>query len=762
MAVDSTYEYSGYLSTVLFKPDRASRDAVEAIVFGPEDLAKWRAEDFPFAIECREVPVRKSATGDGVHIEGDFRNVLNIESLSKDDPRYWVALSTVGLQDPRLPIDTERYPIIEVTYRCTSEQAHPCWLWSYTQGSHFGAMPKSQQWHTVAHNMTYFGFPKQIENVVLRLYSATRSIESMEIAEVRFRAMTSEEREATEKSLEILEPRKAPRHFDVLEDFMPLGVYMDADSAKRLARMLGISPAEYWEFALEDIAMQHHNAVALANADRLSPEEWKDLLSRFEAHNVKVLVRHEYPVGGSAEEQERHLAERIRPFADSEAIFARTFSGEPIEKDFQSLLEAKERIEEADPNHPVAIVARYPNAYPLFAPFFSASGIGHFTTRRPWDMGKTVRCHEPLARPQQFWAAAPAFMYPTQTPEWSTCPEMRLMVNLSFANGARGWFAYAYHNDPVWLRGMVQRTLTGPFLTFSDLWLELAQRMKRISALAPLFLQARAEDGLEDWFTSGVTTDTTTGPAENLSPMDQFHLRGPDFSLYLTVSNNTRGMTSVNIDIPDDVGQGRELIDLSNYLTTMQWEPLIRKRHLEMFPGQSHIVLVTESGTSELWRDQIAERLIRSDLKRVDRYFALAKAYGLKVGAIENRLNAVRKNLAPESLGEVHLAKDDLVDLIYADSAIYNAQSILLEASAAICGCDGGLCRLMVAGKRETAERIGQDALPLARELMRLRVEFEDGNGARILDSCKDLQKRATRLLARIRGEYPRQRYDAT
>ena len=74
------------------------------------------------------------------------------------------------------------------------------------------------------------------------------------------------------------------------------------------------------------------------------------------------------------------------------------------------------------------------------------------------------------------------------------------MLNLAIANGARGWFSYSYHNDPLWEQGRVQRTLTGPFLGFSDLWSELSRRLRYAHALAPLLLQTSIEESMDDWF----------------------------------------------------------------------------------------------------------------------------------------------------------------------------------------------------------------------------------------------------------------------
>ncbi len=753
-SMKSTYEYSGFLSTVLDKPDPALSKSKRGITFTAEDLAGWKTEDFPNAIEWRQAPVRKKVTEEGVELEGDFRAVTNIDGLSENDPRYWVPLSTIGIDDDRLPINTKKYPIIEITYRCTSEMAHPTWMWSYNKGSHFGALPKAGEWHTVARNVQHFGFPSEVENIVLRLYSATRSMETMEIAQVRFRPMSKLEKDATRKSLELLESHRPPQKFDVLDEFMPIGIYMDAVTSKRLADMLGISAGEYWELVLEDVLRRHHNAIALSNVDQLNKSEMKDLLKRLEAHDVKLVPRHDYPVGASKKDQKAAIEKNITPWKDSPAIFARTFSGEPIENNFGDVLAAKEMIEKADPKHPVAIVARYPNAYPMFAPFFAASGVGHFTSRQPWDIGEMVRTHLPVNTGQQFWVAAPAFMYPTQTPEWSTCPQMRLMVNQSFANGARGWFTYSYHNDPVWVRGRVQRTLTGPFLTFSDLWLELMQRMKRISALAPLFLQSEPEEYKDDWFTQGIRSDSAHIPAPGIPSISQFHQRGPDFSLYTTVSNNTRDMTSVNINIPKNAAANLEIYDLTEYITSHQWRPMERKRHMEMFPGQSQVLLVAEPERCNHWRDIIASRLIQIDLRKLRFHLELAHVYGLDYGPIESRFDRVRDTLKPEDLPVVHRAKDELINLIYDSPAIREAQSKMLEASSLLCACDGALCRLIAMGKRGRAEILGIEVLPLAKEITHMRLELNAGNADKAVKNVDDLIERAQKIVAKIRSLY--------
>ena len=109
------YEYLGYLSTILFKPDSQLRKSLDSISFTGEDLAKWKTDDLRHATEWQKIPARRTITQEGVHLEGDFRSVRSIDSLSPNDPRYWVPISSLSTNDDRFPIDTSKYPIIEVS-----------------------------------------------------------------------------------------------------------------------------------------------------------------------------------------------------------------------------------------------------------------------------------------------------------------------------------------------------------------------------------------------------------------------------------------------------------------------------------------------------------------------------------------------------------------------------------------------------------------------------------------------------------------------
>lgn len=750
----SDYEYLGYLETILPAPDPAARDNADAIVYTAEDLATWSLEDLEYTVEWRNIPARKLQTETGIQLEGHFDRVASIDSLSSDDPRHWVPLTSVDLTGGQFPVDTTRYPIIEVTYRCTSEHAHPVWMWTYDGGSHFGALPKTTEWKTVAKNLQHFGFPKCIDNLIFRLYSSSRTTESFEIQSVRFRAMTEIEQEALDTNQIILKESVQADTFPVLDDFLPLGVYMDADTSKRLASSLGISTDEYWDFVMEDLVTHDHNSIALSHVDELSADEWSSLLQKCDENGIKLLARHEFPIHGTKKEMKEAIQKSIKPYANSDAIFCRGFSGEPAEEDFQKILQAKTMIEAADPNHPVSLIARYPNAYGLFAPYFQASGVGHFQTKRPWDAGHMVRSHVPLGNAQQFWVAAPAFMYPTQTPEWSSSPEMRLMLNLSFANGARGWFSYSYHNDPLWVQGRVQRTLTGPFLGFSDLWEELGHRMRYAHTLAPLLLNATIEESMDDWFVDGVSTDTESVPAPGVPPISHFHLRGDDYSLYFTINNNIRDMASVDIDIPKDAAPGMEMYDVSEFIASQSWKPMQRTRHDEMFPGKETVILVASPERCAQWHDVMAQRIIQIDRAKLKYSLDLARAYQLPFSPIENTLEGIGDGSHPETIGIVHQARGDLIDLLQREPNYAQLNTTLYHIRSAMCGCDGALYRLMQMGKNDLARSIGSELLPMAAESTQMRLELKRGNAAAHLESAENLKQLALATLDRIRAHY--------
>ncbi len=746
------YTYSGRLRALLAEPDPAAVDVTDAVTFTASDLEHWRFKDLFSEREWRHCPMRLKASDEGLRIEGRFNDVRQIDNLTPDDPSFWVPLSSIDGGDPRFPVDLSRYPILEIRYRCTSANARPAWFVTYPGGTWFDWLPPTQDWRTVACSLQHFGFPTSVTNMVLRLYSVSRTTESMDVAWVRFRAATEKEGVACRTGEAVLDEQGPPPKYPILDEFMPFGCYMDAGSSKRLAAMLGISLTEYWTLVLEDIARHHHNTIALEGIDRLTQEEWGDLLKMATQYEVRFFAIHNIPLDSPFAYRREFVQTHIQPHIDSPAIFAWAIHDEPPEDGFQFMLEARSLVEDADPNHPLAVVSRNPNGHVLYGRHFAAAGIANYTSHEPWQAGEIVRAHLPNARGQQLWFVAPGFVYATDTPEWHSCPEMRLTINLALANGARGWFTFAYHNDPIWIRGSCQRSLTGPFLTFSDLWQELGQRVENFHSLSPLFLAARAGAPPEDWFVLRSVAHTNSQLPEGIGPTGLFRLAGDDFDLYSIVSNDIREMTTVNVDTSSPARSGLVAYDLADYTRTRRWEPMPDRRHLEMFPGQKHVILVAKPAVAEHWRATIAQRLIHSDRRALAFDLALARAYNLDTSDIEWRLSGIGDGGDPKALESIRHARDILLDIVYDAPSLYESNSEIVSISAAICACDGSLCRLLSQGKSEQARQMGFKVIPLAREMSHLRLELHMGKGREILEHCKALSRRTLETLHEIRG----------
>jgi len=746
------YEYSGYLRTVLDAPDPGVRDALPQVRFGPDDLAQWSLKDLPSDLEWQHIPANFRRTEAGVHLEGRFNAVHQIDNLSADDPSFWVALSSLGWSDERFPVDVSQYSIAEITYRCTSPNARPAWVSTYSGGFQFDGLPPTQEWRTMARSVQPFGFPPRVNAVILRLYSTVRGVESFEVESVRFRAMSLIEVEACRARDVRLEPHAKPRSYPLLDTFLPFGCQMDAGSSKRLAAMLGVSFEEYWALTLEDLVKHYHNCIALEKTDRLTSEEWRGLLDLAASYGIKFFPIHELPADSPHAYCQEFIANHVKPHAASSAVLAWSLHHKAPEHAFKDVLHARTLIEDADPNHPMAVIERNTNAAALFAPFLPVVGIEHFRSHVPWEVSELVQMHLPLCSGQQLWVVAPGFVYATDTPEWHSCPEMRMMVSHALANGARGWFTFAYHNDPIWVRGSCQRSLTGPFLTFSDLWSELGQRVEHWSALAPLLLGARPEPALDPWFGVHSIARANAQIPEGFPPASVTRLRADDYDLYCLVSNDVREMTTVHIDVDSAAIQGFEFYDVTDYVRMRQWTPMERRRHLEMFPGQMHMVLAAKPEVCTRLRDSIAEGLVENDRRVLFFDLALTQVYGIRTTDIEKMIEDVQHHSGHEALSTMQHVREALLNLVYSSPVIYEPRSKIIEASAAVCACDGSLCRLLGRGKVEQARQWGFKVVPLAREFTNLRLELRRGRGAAILDQCNDLAQRALNLLAEIRA----------
>ncbi len=748
-----SYEYAGVLKRLLPSPDPAERDGLESVVFSAADLREWTARDMRKEHEWDKIPTSHTVTPGGIRIQGRFDDLRQMDSLSPDDPQFWAPLGSIGVKSGPFPIDVTKYPIAEITYLCNTPNAHPAWVWVYPTGYYLNHLPRARRQMTVAQHVSHMGFPTQIDAVVLRLYSSARSTESMEVQSIRFRVMTPSEAQAIQHADRILWESAKPPRYQVLEDFMPLGTVMNAETARRMTEMLGIRSSEYWELAFTDMVRYHHNCVALESGDRMSPAEWEEMLDWAQRTGLRVLPIYDFPNSPDLAGMTEFIEERITPYANSSSVLGWCLSASPDPADLDDLLRAKTLIEQADRKHPVAVFAGHPGPYAHFAPHFAASGTSHYLSHGPHEFGEMARTHAALCKGQQMWVVAPGFIHATGWPDWNGCAEMRLMANLAIAGGARGWFTYAYHNDPIWVSGSLQRSLTGPFLAFSDLWLELDKRIERLNALAPLFLNAIPEQLPDNWYISSLQTSEHTQLPEGVQAISAFRMRGLDYDLYILINNDTRGPASINITIPAEALHGLEVYDLSDFIQVKTWIPMNLERHLEMFPGQARAILVAPADTCALWRDEIARIMIQSGRQMLNFNLRFAHSYGLSTSFIDDLARRAERGADPLSdLCLMDTAVDKLVDLLYETPALAEPRSRISEVQAAICACDGALCRMMMRGKVDRAHEFGLSVLPLARELTHLRLELRQGRGAELASQGDALIKKALELLAQIRA----------
>jgi hypothetical protein len=746
------YAYTGYLQTILRTPDAKARDSLKHIEFSADEIAVWTTKDLENLKQWNNIPVSAELNESVVKLTGRFGDIQRMDALKDDDPNYWVALGSLHTNDPRFSVDTAQYSIAEITYRCATPNAWPAWVWTYPGGLHLDMLPRTDEWTTLARLIPHFGFPEQIDALVLRLYATTRTNESVEIHSIRFREMSSSEREACDHDKTQLEAVSAPKQYPVLDDFLPLGVSMDATTAKNNAESLGVELRDYWRLALEDIVTHHHNCIALDNVHDLSEAEWNAILTQIYEFDLRVVPSIRLPLDSSPAEIQATVDKHVTPHVHSSSILAWNIWEEPPENRFRQILDAKAMVEKIDPNHPVTLMTRHPSEFPLYAPFFSVSGVKHFSSHSPWDMADIVRRHSPLRGGQQFWVTAPTFTYGTGLPEWNTCSELRLMLNLSFANGARGWFSHAFHNDPVWGRGSVERTLTGPFLAFSDLWLELDRRMEMINALSPLLLQCDPRPLPDEWFVTSTEGQDITGLPAGVSPASSYRLSGPGYNMYMVVSNDVLGMSSINFEVPRKKLLGMQMYDITDFIRSRKWEPMDLSRHLEMFPGQAQVFVVAHEEVCTNIRDRIVQRLVEDDRHLLEFNLQLARTYNLDIAGAESLIKNADNDQPLAALSHMDEARDGLVNAIYAAPSIQETRSTIIETSAVLCACDGILCRLMAQGRKEEAHDYGDRVSVLARQVTGLRVELRAGKGKEILAASKGVLRRAVAELEKLRS----------
>ena len=738
----TSYEYAGYMQNLIPTPESGGNESVPEVLFQAQDLALWQIRDRMQGEQTPRIPAYRVRQGNVVKFSGRFDEVKRIDTAPTDQPMHWVSLSSYGWKDDRFPIDALRYPILEVTYRCTGDGLYPKLAWTYPGGMHLVDLPTSPQWRTIARRIPWSGFPGTIDSVTIRLYSTVRATQMMEIQSIRFRESNSLEQETLSVEDQNLRQMGLPPRHEVLETWMPVGVCMDAATSRRLAEMLGVTLGEYWALALEDIVKRHHNCIAIDNISQLTPGEWDILLQGAQAMNIKLAVSLDLPDHGDLDDWLESVEAYVRPGAMSGAVHAWTYRGDPPENRFRDFLAVRDAIAQTDPSHPFCLIARSMGLLPLFSSHLAVSGIHYSFSRDPWALGRIVRTHASLAKDSRFWVEAPAHVAAGGVMEWCTSPEIRLMANTSFANGARGWFAAYYHNDPTWLGGSCEQSLTGAFLGFSDLWSELDICMERFIAIAPMLLHARPARLPAGTYVESISSHENAQLPVDMEATSLYRLKGGDYSFFILVSNDIRGMTSVNAHIPQRALKGTELYDLTDFFRTRTWTPMELDRHVEMFPGQARIILAAKPLVCAYWRNAIAWYLAEDDRRQLAFNMDLASAYGLNTSPVEETMRGIRQGDDLHNLQLMDKASDMLINLLYAEPTLSEARGKLTEALAAIGAADAVLSRLVVLGKADIAHEWGTRVIPLGREITHLRLELRRGRSAEIVSHCADIAAR--------------------
>src|SRR5690606_35822550 len=109
--------------------------------------------------------------------------------------------------------------------------------------------------------------------------------------------------------------------------------------------------------------------------------------------------------------------------------------------------------------------------------------------------------------------------------------------------------------------------------------------------LTPLLLACKPEGSLKKWYVTTITSETDTVFPDEIGPVGVFRMRNDNFQLIFVVNNDVAKMAGFNLHIPSNALTGQEIYDFSDFIASNSWQPMERKRHLEMFPGQMKVLM---------------------------------------------------------------------------------------------------------------------------------------------------------------------------
>jgi len=733
-----------HLRTNLNRPPESS---IERVRFDVDALKDWQVGDDPAEPEWKAVHGKVSHREDAIRISAYFENTRRIDIIDRNEPRFWFAVSSPA--DPPLSVDVSRYAVLEVEARNENLRGQFKVACFYPGGEFLFTLPIDHDWHTFG-MLVGPRFPREVTALSLRCYGAWRETGTVDVRSVGFRVLEEEEaRQLGRLDVLCANPPVADAPPALPDGFFPFGVFLDAEASARLGDIMDISFHDYWRLALEDIARHHHNCVVLEHAEKMGPELGAQLLEQARGYDIRLIPSFSSPPDPDAPEAQAQVEHLTGAFRNHPNIAAWACGRLPEDNVCAWWQGLQKLFRDLRVTQPLLCCAEHPGnvemlsrSTPVFWFHFFKSGI-------PWEASQAVATHERQKGHRALWFTAPAFTRASGAPEWYTCPAMRLMLNLALANGVDGWFTHAYHHVPSWLQGNLERSLTGPFQTFSDLWTELGNRLERLTSLAPVFQAVRPVDSPPVGFSHEAVKHAQSALDVSIPPVSVFWLAGDDILLCHVVNNDLMQVTSVTLHFPTDFGPDTVVYDLTYFVRNRVWNPVRSPRRLEMFPGQGQVFLVASKDTAAYWRDRIASQILAADQRQVLVDLDLARQYITNLEETEQALTGVSANPLAD-LVRVHTAREKLVNMIYACPDLYETRSALIEISALLCACDEALARLHASGKSEAAHDFGMRALPFARQLTGYRLLLRRGAGRNIRGDCRQLIQSIYSLLTEI------------
>ncbi len=754
------YIYKGLLSRIKEIPTPEEREKCASITFYPEDLMKWSIEDDPGEEEWKGIPVKRAIEeleGEKVlRWTGDFSGLRRLNFLKDmEKPSFWVPLSTRTNTVPHFPISQNKYSIVEFSYRMQYGKCVPAWTWHYTTGQFFEYLDMDFKWTTVARAWCFNSFPRKMDNFALRLYSFTRTKETMYVRSIRFREPTEKEKNFLNKKDILQLSNEKPIHYTLLDNFFPIGVYINANTARNMSHLFKTDLASYLDLLFEDISLHYHNVAFVEKFYDFLPGDQEVLFETSKKYNVKLIISLEEenilldPSKATSYFKEKEHT--IKRYATEDNLFGWVIKENPSDVEADTYIQIKKKIEQIDEKHPVIYLTREANAFPLYTQFSSVAGLSHWKSKNPWELGQVIKTHMKFINEQHLWVIGPTFVFGSGAPIWNSAPEIRLMINLAISSGARGWLSYTYHNTPLWSGGECQRSLTGPFLTFSDVWQELGGRLGRFYSLASLVMSAKpssAPDFRPDIQSRKHPRSRCPG---NVDILMNTWMKGDNFWLLYIVNQDTSEVTGVNINFHSALPEQYRVYDATQFVRSYQWEELPPSLHREMFPGQGQIMLIATPEECQRWGEIIMGRIFNYIEQQIFIDIELLKPYLSSIDKIADKVRELGEKRSINALHKMVEIKNQVTNTIYSTEDLYKVRGKLFEVGAILCACDGVLCRLLSESKNSIVEKYKEEILQLAGEFIKCRMGVREGKGKKFLAPIGKLSERLSIILQELR-----------